>query len=310
MLDLQTVTFAESVTASVKSVVPTPSLRIADRDKPLSVAVNGIPQKFFKEDTYLYVSLVGVSYVNVRTVLLQYDAGSVMYGPREIAPFANSAAQGFPVTSYLRTVLLVGDPKDVAGFSDVVAVHINGSGVSFVPLSTQVLLVKLPEVGRVTQLDVLRSQQTVVRDAVFLHQLGDSISTTTGEQKLLSQFLKCLISTSGTDQFDKEAPAGNLQTWTTEVVEPSNFHALAAKVTIDITKCSMMFSLRQMMLNIPDNEKLAFVEVTNIGLSQNDPGTVELSLRIVSRAGIAQQFSTLLNTAQTTVADAVAAQGR
>ena len=77
-----------------------------------------------------------------------------------------------------------------------------------------------------------------------------------------------------------------------------NPQAMVAKTVLNVVLCGQKMSARQMLLNIPAEERLSDVEVLSVGVDPVDPSVMELSLKLNTFAGRSAMLSMLIGGAQ------------
>ena len=132
-----------------------------------------------------------------------------------------------------------------------------------------------------------------------------------GTQKLIQQFLKLLLTTTGTDIFSPTT-GGDLQQFVGTNFSPSNTSSIVAQVTLRVVQAGLEMSLRQTTAGIPPDERLSDVQVLGVSVDPDDPTIMSLSLRLNTFGGRSTQFNTMLGeavdfaaTARDSVASAV-----
>jgi len=294
MFDLQGIYFQDTVRVSFVEPVIMLRLRNVRTASVSSVEVNVVPVPFMADGTDTLAAIPDrLQYGDVHSVTIDYTGG-LSATVVDIAPLLAPEDSTHKVSAAARIFRVRGED-----FSDVASVIVNGLSQAFTVLSSIELLCKIPSKdSTLNSLDVITNSKSITRTSLFSYQLGDVYRRVGGTQKLVMQFLKCLLTTAGSDHYDAKAPAGNLQTWRTRVVSGDNPQSMAALVTSDIITCGVRFSALQIGLNIPTEEKLAYVNVLNVSPDERNPGNMNVGIRLVTQAGTQSQFGLLLGTAQ------------
>lgn len=276
MLDLQAV-FVRDL-AKLHSIDFVTMVKIRDEDLTglVEVAVNGHQVKFIATaGGTLYAALPsGLVFEQISSVRLVRSivvGESTVVGTDMVSPSKVSADSG----------LLVVKGED---FTKTTSVRVNKVRVDFVVIDPGTLYCELPADAKyLDTVEVISSSRTVSRETFFEYMLGDSPTTTSGPAKMTFQFVKLLMTTPGTDIFNKNM-GGNLQHWVGQTVDLKNPYALIAKTVLSITTLGANVAGSQLASRLPPEERLASVQVADIGFSEANPDTMHISLRLVSAA--------------------------
>ena len=141
--------------------------------------------------------------------------------------------------------------------------------------------------------DVIVSSTRVKRTTFYSYQLGEEMRTVTGAYKATQQFIKMLLTTPGTNAFNPNEPAGNLQNWTAIHIASNSRQALLAKLLLNVQTASALFINAFRDSNVPPEERVTAVEVVDVGFEPS--GAIVLSLRLRTMRSQIQLFSLLLN---------------
>lgn len=259
----------------------------------ISVSVDSSPSKFMmydKDSLYVVVppgtSPSGVSAVVVTAII--NDAPT---------PFTVTATDtdklGNPALTVDSSLMKITG----SSFSRCTTVLINGSEQQFVVVNDTMLLCTIPSKARsIENVHVVTESKTTGKNTMFSYTVGGG-SSTSGIAKLIQQVVKYLLTSKGTDVTDKSG-GGNLQKLVGSKVPADNAVALATRVVLDVSVAMASFQARQLMLDIPNDEKLGSLQVLNVNVDPVDPTTVEVEFKISNLTNQQALFGALLGSVQ------------
>jgi len=170
-------------------------------------------------------------------------------------------------------------------FSKAVEVWVNGSGVPFTIFSKTMILCSIPEtLSNISSVEIITTSKTIERTTFFSYQLGADLNTTTSLEKTVFQFIKLLLTTTGSDIFHP-ADGGDLQRWVGTTFAAQNPTSLIAKVVIKIQQIAASIIAGQMAANIPFNDRLAGAQLLQMAPDPDDPTNIMISLQINTMGG-------------------------
>jgi len=184
----------------------------------------------------------------------------------------------------LPIILMIGGE----GFSSATDVILNGQKLAFSVKSDSLIYAQLPPrngtgLQRTESLYVLVDRRDFSISSLMSFELGSSFETVAGPAKLVMQFIKVLLTTPGSDDFDKNLGGGLNKFPGQNVASP---HQLLAMVTMTIMGVEEQIKTRQQTdATIPPNEKLSSVNIVQMDFAKGDPTSIELRLRIVTQSG-------------------------
>ena len=176
----------------------------------------------------------------------------------------------------------------------VTGVLVNGASVGFSPMpgSSTVLLVEVPDVGRLESFDVLAATQQLSGDAFFEYQLGTPPTVVAGLPKLVGQFLKVLQTRPGTDVARPNVGVGM------DDLLQSNYESSATALTGVIQKivlATTQIVTSQTSGSIPAAERLLSARVIGLGMDDIDPSKAWVSIQLVTLAGTQATFGSTMS---------------
>lgn len=157
---------------------------------------------------------------------------------------------------------------------------INGVQVQFSVLNKTTILATLPSnLNRqpITSIQVLNDRANFSNTSMFTYELGNRLGTISGINKVIAQYLKVLMTTAGTDSFDKSL-GGNLQKLPGSVSRAP--YAFLTKVALTLTNVANDIRQRQFNLAMPNEEKLQSVEVLYIDFVKGDPTSLDVKIKV------------------------------
>lgn len=164
-------------------------------------------------------------------------------------------------------------------FRKAVTTLVNGLSVPFTVLGRTTLICSLPpKVSQVETIEVVASAANITGTSYFSFLLGKDPSTSTGVEKLMGQFIKGLLTSPGSGSFDKEYGAG-LNKWIGSIPLKNN-NALAAQVALKIQQLALQMTAGQLQAKLPPDEVLLSAQLLSVGISEDDPSTIEVSLSL------------------------------
>jgi len=165
--------------------------------------------------------------------------------------------------------------------SKLVEIRVNGRSMPFTLSNTTTALVQFPEnAATIESVDAIVSSSTLNRKTFFSYLLTDNPKQVSGPFKALSQFLKILMTTPGTDIFNKDI-GGNLQNWVGGRNPLNNPQALITKTVLTIVSTGAKFSALQLLSGVPPDERVSRIQVLGISFDSEDPTKMSISLKLV-----------------------------
>jgi hypothetical protein len=186
-------------------------------------------------------------------------------------------------------------------FSKATEVLIENASQPFTIVSKTEVLASMPErlyVNRTADfsIDVVVSTTTVDRTTFFRYTIGNEIRSVSGGRKLVNQFLKVLMTSPGSDAFNPNGAAGNLQNWV-GVNASGGPNARSAMLMVSIQRAATKMVAAMSRLDLPPEERLQSVEILNVDADVRR-GTMTVSLRVNSFGQQQATFGFTLGTIQ------------
>lgn len=309
MIDLQAIFVRDVAELNQINFIAVLRLDAVDSANVLSVKVNDLDAKFIKalDGRTIFAHLPnGVPYDLVSKVVLRRDVGGD-YTENEHMDLGGevadpNAAEGGPVGFFGGVLQLRGDD-----FRTAARVKVNNTDVPFSIVSRSEIMCLLPDRASVIDsVDVITTSKTINRRTYFEYMIGEDVRVVAGTQKLVQQFMKLLLTTTGTDVF-RPTTGGDLQQFVGINFSPKNPSMVVAQVTMRIVQCGLDMTLRQTVAGIPPDERLSDVQVLEMSVDPEDPTIMQVSLRLNTYGGRTAQVSTLIGTAVESAVDQVAA---
>lgn len=309
MLDLQAVYIRNVV--ELNSIDLAIMLRVVDVSPAnfVGVTVNGISAPNFIVGTELFIGLPdGIAFEEARDIRIRRkvtDTSGTDFTSDEVVStnfgqftggdsstqFVESfTAKGFlqpteegnysaseaRVLDYINILKITGP-----NLSDVVDIRVNGKSMPFTISGRTSALVQFPEnAASIETVDAIASTTQLNRTSFFSYLLSDNPKSTSGAFKALSQFLKVLMTSPGSDVFNPDL-GGNLQNWVGGRNPLDNPQALVTKTVLTIVNTAAQFTAQQLVANIPISERISRVQVLGVGFSPNDPTKMTVSLKLI-----------------------------
>ena len=325
MIDFQTIFIRDVADLQQINFIAVLRIEAEDTAGVQAVYINGQESKYIKDldGRIIYAHLPdGVSQLGVRTVRLLNVLTTENSTEESIITVFESATFLDPETK-LTDALQTGSPSPVSFYGGVLQlrgedlsstqrVKINNADVPFTIVSKTEVMCSLPRnAPTIDRVDVITSSKTINRKTYFEYMVDESPMAVAGTQKLIQQFLKLLLTTTGTDIFSPTT-GGDLQQFVGTNFSPSNTSSIVAQVTLRVVQAGLEMSLRQTTAGIPPDERLSDVQVLGVSVDPDDPTIMSLSLRLNTFGGRSTQFNTMLGeavdfaaTARDSVASAV-----
>jgi len=191
-----------------------------------------------------------------------------------------------------------------ANFDKAVGVYVNRKSQGYVIMDNRTILCTLPQNDvSIDDVEVVTTSRVADRSSLFAYLFTDNISSVSGEFKLVQQFVKVLLTTPGSDVFNKTL-GGNLQNWVGQKVALSNPQGLVAKTVLNIINTGVYFAAQQAASTLPPEERLSDVQVLNISFDPSNPSVMDLSLRLNTFARRQATISLLIGAAEEAIKDA------
>ncbi len=188
-------------------------------------------------------------------------------------------------------------------FTKVSSVEINNIDADFEIITAQRMLVPLPEEVEevsIKSINVFKTEPSITTSSFFEFEIGGNPRMVTGEMKMLMHFIKVMLTTPGSDIFDKSL-GGNFQNWPGMRVNLANPHGLITKTVIMVTNVGLQITSRQRGTRLTPEEKLRSVDVLSVNFDKGDPSMLELKLKLVSYAGNSVFSGIALGTSETSL---------
>lgn len=291
MIDLQAVYIRDFIRLQyveplvlIRVLARTPS-RAALLKNTESVSIGGSPASFFTvPNGDVLVHVPGDVYVGAGIVYSINSPGL----PMDVVVKAKDPVSGETLTETIQPadILLDDQNLQVQGqdFTNAVQVLINKQSAGFVVLNKNYLVCTIPDgIDALDSLEVIASSARITGTSFFSYFLGEPIQTVSGIDKLTGQFIKLLLTTTGTDTFNPDI-GGDLQKWSGSTTDEQGNQAFARLLTKVLTVGAKM-TAGQVLSNLPPEETLASVEVLDIRFSPSDPTEIELAIRLNTLAG-------------------------
>tara|TARA_B100000131_G_scaffold221323_1_gene212920 strand:+ start:97966 stop:98985 length:1020 start_codon:yes stop_codon:yes gene_type:complete len=191
-------------------------------------------------------------------------------------------------------------------FDKVVRVIVNGKDQQFLIESGSSVLTSIPPNDlQIESVEVITTSEKVGRETFFDYLLGGDVNVVSGLFKMVQQFVKVLMTTPGTDSFNKSL-GGNMQNWVGQTINLDNPQALVAKTIINVVQVATQIQIQQIEANVPVDERLSDVQVLDARLDPMDPSIMQMSLKLNTFAGKQAFFQMLVGQAKDQI-DAAAA---
>ncbi|MBP72833.1 MAG: hypothetical protein CMA70_04535 [Euryarchaeota archaeon] len=310
MLDLQAVYIRNVVELS--SIDLTIMLRIVDVDPSnfTGVSVNGLSAPYMLVGGELFVGLPeGLSFAEVRDIRIKrkvtdgdgtvFNIGETVdvvsgqlegdvegrtfvesfrfNGKSQPTEEPNFSASSAKVVDYINILKITGDQ-----LSGLVDVRVNGKSMPFTLTGPGSALVQFPEnAASIESVEAIATTSVLNRTSFFSYLLGQNPKQVSGPFKALSQFLKVLMTTPGSDVFNKDL-GGNLQNWVGGKNSLDNPQALVTKTVLSIVNTGAKFSAQQLLSGVPSDERISRVQVLGVNFDVNDPTKMSVSLKLVT----------------------------
>lgn len=195
---------------------------------------------------------------------------------------------------HLRKVLSVARMLDVPGpphrlylsgseMSAVSAVEINGNrGYAWTQVSEGVIAVELPPVFYVQSVAVLGQDMGSVREAEVFFGYTSVLSMMSGLQKLVQDWLKCFLTSPGSDPFNRPGGGGAQDIFKQATAAEGPF---SSALSIAIRRTNEQLIARQAVdVTLPRNEKFLDARLVRIALLPDRTGFLP-DIEIVSQTG-------------------------
>lgn len=150
----------------------------------------------------------------------------------------------------------------------------------FIKMSNTKIIAQIPiSQARTTisKVSVLATKPSPDRRSVLRFEMGATVSTIRGLEKLIQQFTKLLLQTPGSDAFDPQM-GGGLQTIIGKTVGKNHTQSLSASFVSAVTRTrDQIFSIQSNNIRIPPDEKLLKASTQAVGFDAN---TTTLAARV------------------------------
>jgi hypothetical protein len=192
-----------------------------------------------------------------------------------------------------------------ARFDKTVGVYVNKKSQPFVIRDSRTVLCSIPsETMSIDDIEVITTAKKISRTSLFSYLFSDNMTSTEGEFKLVQQFVKVLLTTPGSDVFNKDL-GGNLQNWVGQNTPVNNPQSLVAKTVLRVVGVGARFAAMQGATTVPASERLSDVQVLNVDFDREDPSVVNLSIRLNTFARRQATISMMIGTAEAAISSIV-----
>jgi len=195
---------------------------------------------------------------------------------------------------HLRKILPIAKMLDVPGpphrfyisgpsAAEVSAVEINGDqGYAWTAIGSNVVAIDLPHPFMVRTVAVLGREMGDAKEAECYFGFTKFLTTTRGLQKLVQDWLKCFLSTPGTDPFSLKWGGGGLGIVKRSSSAEGPYNSALAIAVRETTK--QMIARQALDTNSPSSEKLLNAKLLKISMSADRTGYTA-DIEITSQAG-------------------------
>lgn len=159
-------------------------------------------------------------------------------------------------------------------------VWVNGTSVNYQLISSTKLFATLPssiENQPITSIHVLTDKEDFSIASMFDFKFGSRPGPMRGQDKCIAQFIKVLMTTPGSDSFDKQL-GGGIQKLPGSNVQGA--HTLLARVASTVLRVAEQIRSRNEGLDLPNDERLHSVNILGLDFKRGDPTSVEVRLTI------------------------------
>lgn len=195
---------------------------------------------------------------------------------KEFFPISSEAPFRLPVVLRLRGT----------NFEKATNVILNGHQLQFSKTyekgsNNLALLAMVPEhlfTQKFTSIYVLVDSMNFSQSSIYEWEFGTTPKVMSSAGKCVTQFVKVLLTTPGSDVFEPECGAGLQQFPGTKVSDPTG---LLAAITVKVVSAvGYIRSKNAKLSHIPNDEKLDNAEIISLNFDPGDPGSVQLVLNI------------------------------
>jgi len=190
-------------------------------------------------------------------------------------------------------------------FDKAVGVYVNKTSQPYTIIDTKTILAAIPKnTHSIDDIEVITTARKISRTSLFAYLFSNNMTFVAGEFKLVQQFIKVLLTTPGSDVFDKTT-GGNLQNWVGQNTPMNTPQALVAKTVLKIITTGAKFSAMQAGSTVPASERLSDVQVLNVDFDREDPSVMNLSIRLDTFARRQATISMMIGTAEAAISSIV-----
>lgn len=280
MLRVTNVDDVANITSALVNSISTPFIAVPPSDVLMRLPERGQTPPGYKYADPDYVPGL-VAFETVQNVSFTWvDEDGEQRGPETIVDRVSGSLlkdTGTDNRFFAEPLVLKLNGKD---FSQAVEVWVNGSATPFTIFSKTMILCSIPEaLSNITSVEVITTSKTIERTTFFTYQIGTELNTVSSLEKVIFQFIKLLLTTTGSDVFHP-GQGGDLQRWVGSTISAQNPASLIAKVVIKIQQVASDIMTGQMASNIPFSDRLAGAELLNMSPDPGDPTNIMISLRI------------------------------
>lgn len=163
-------------------------------------------------------------------------------------------------------------------------VVLNGHQLEYTLLSpTKIIAQVTPSLASqdITSLYVLTDKESFAVSSVLSFEFGAIPELMSGMTKVIAQFTKVMLTTPGTDTFDKGLGGGAQQFAGSTTKSP---HTILAQAAMLVTRTADQIKSRQLNSSLPNDEKLKSVEILSLDFSRGDSTSIDMKIRLSTYA--------------------------
>ncbi|MAP20884.1 MAG: hypothetical protein CL582_08090 [Alteromonadaceae bacterium] len=188
-----------------------------------------------------------------------------------------------------------------AQFDKTVSVFVNKRNQSFTIVDRSTILCSIPQDTKsIDDIEVITTARRISRTSLFSYLFTDNMGSVGGEFKLVQQFIKVLLTTVGSDVFNKTL-GGGLQKWVGQNTPTNNPQSLVAKTVLKVVGVGARFAAMQGGTTVPASERLSDVQVLKVDFDREDPSVINLSIQLNTFARRQATISMMIGTAEAAI---------
>lgn len=304
MFDLQTTYMRLSLKTDEIDAVTMLRLRGLDLINVTDVLVNEAPVPFIVPDLEsVLVAVPGEDLGGVRSVSLvrEVEGGT---STEQVVVSGGTDLGGKVLLEQENAILSIRGK----GYESADMVTVNGAAVPFTIVSTNLIYAEIPPAASsIDRVEVFGTTTSVSRESFFVYTMGQSPQLVDGPFKTASQFIKCLMTTGGTDIFEPDDPAGGFASWSGIQTSTADQGVLMSQIILRVQLIGAQFiaAQRARAPYLPASELLDSVAVVNFAVDPQDQTSIQLGLRLVMQDQASVVFDTLLGAVGSLVNEAV-----